>query len=307
MSQSRTKTRASAIAIASNILLILLKVVVGVLGGSISIIAQAIDSLLDLLASLVTFFSLRFAAKPPDREHPFGHGKAENISGVVQGALIVAAAVFIFYQSVTRIMSGASVGYVTAGIGVMATCIVVDILLSRYLVRVARETDSVALEAYARNITTDIYTMSGVLIGLVVVRLTGLNILDPIIAIGVALLILKAAYSVLQKSFPQLVDVKLPEEEERIIESCMQEHKGEIAGYHNLRTRKAGSDRLIELHVVMPADASVEKAHQVCDRLEDDIKSRLSNANVTIHVEPCDKDCDRCPGSCPPEQTIPGP
>lgn len=307
MSQSQTKTRASGIAVASNILLIMLKVVVGVLGGSISIIAQAIDSLLDLLASLVTFFSLRFAAKPPDREHPFGHGKAENISGVVQSLLIFAAAAFILHQSITRIISGAAVGYVTAGIGVMAACIVVDIILSRYLVRVARETDSVALEAYARNITADIYTMSGVLIGLAVVRLTGLNVIDPIIAIGVALLILKTAYGVLKKSFPQLVDVRLPEDEERIIESCIQEYMGEIAGYHNLRTRKAGSDRLIELHVVMPSDASVDSAHQVCDRLEDDIKSRLSNANVTIHVEPCDKDCERCPGSCPPEQAMPGP
>jgi len=307
MSQSRVKARASAIAVAANILLILLKVVVGVLGGSISIIAQAIDSLLDLLASLITFFSLRFASKPPDREHPFGHGKAESISGVAQGALIFAAAAFILYQSVTRMMSSAAVGYVTAGIGVMAACIVVDIILSRYLARVARETDSVALEAYARNITTDIYTMSGVLIGLVVVHLTGLNILDPIIAIAVALLILKTAYGVLKKSFPQLVDVKLPEEEERIIEKCVQRYTGEIVGYHKLRTRKAGSDRLIELHVVVSADISVEKAHEICDRLEDDIKSRLSNANVTIHVEPCDKDCDRCAGSCPPEQAMPGP
>lgn len=307
MSQTQTKTRAAGLSVASNILLILLKVVVGVLSGSISIIAQAIDSLLDLFASLITFFSLRFAAKPPDREHPFGHGKAENISGVVQSALIFAAAVFIFYQSITRIISGATVGYVTAGIGVMAACIVIDIFLSRYLVRVARETDSIALDAYSRNITTDIYTMSGVLIGLVVVRLTGLNILDPIIAIAVALLILRTAYNVLKKSFPQLIDVKLPEDEESIIESCMKEHMGELAGYHKLRTRKAGSDRLIELHVVMPADASVERAHQMCDHLEEEIKLRLSNAHVTIHVEPCDTDCDCCPGTCDQDYRVPGP
>lgn len=307
MSQAQTKTRAAGLSVAANILLILLKVVVGVLGGSISIIAQAIDSLLDLFASLVTFFSLRFAAKPPDREHPFGHGKAENISGVVQGALIFAAAVFIFYQSITRIISGAAVGYVTAGIVVMSACIVIDIFLSRYLVRVARETDSIALEAYYRNITTDIYTMSGVLIGLVIVRLTGLNVIDPIIAIGVTLLILKTAYNVLRKSFPQLVDVKLPEDEEGIIDSCIREHMGELAGYHELRTRKAGSDRLIELHVVMPADASVERAHRMCDHLEEEIRSRLSNARVTIHVEPCDADCDRCPGTCDRNYRVPGP
>ena len=111
----------------------------------------------------------------------------------------------------------------------------------------------------------------------------------------------------LKKSFPQLVDVKLPEGEESVIEACMAEHMGELAGYHELRTRKAGSDRLIELHVVMPADASVERAHQMCDHLEEEIKLRLSNAHVTIHVEPCDTDCDCCPGTCDQDYRVPGP
>ncbi len=302
-----TKTGAAGLSIGTVALLSLLKIAVGIISGSVSIIAQAIDSLLDLFASLVTFFSLRFAGKPADREHPFGHGKAESISGVVQGGLIFAAAAFIFYQAVTRIVVGADIEYVTAGIVVMAVCIVVSIIVSRHLLRVARKTDSAALEANARNLATDVYTALGVLAGLVAVRISGLNILDPIIAIGVALFILKTAYDVVRKSFPHLIDVKLPEDEEALIESTMREHMGELVGFHSLRTRKAGSERYIELHMIMARDASVERAHNLCDHLEEDIKSKLPNASVTIHVEPCDRECDSCPDNCPLDQRTPGP
>ncbi|MBA7470198.1 MAG: cation diffusion facilitator family transporter [Dehalococcoidia bacterium] len=302
-----TKTGAAGLTIGTVALLSLLKIAVGIISGSVSIIAQAIDSLLDLFASLFTFFSLRFAGKPADREHPFGHGKAESISGVVQGGLIFAAAAYIFYQAVTRIVVGADIEYVTAGIVVMAVCIVVSIIVSRHLLRVARKTDSAALEANARNLATDVYTALGVLAGLVAVRISGLNILDPIIAIGVALFILKTAYDVVRKSFPHLIDVKLPEDEEALIESTMREHMGELVGFHSLRTRKAGSERYIELHMIMARDASVERAHNLCDHLEEDIKSKLPNASVTIHVEPCDRECDSCPDNCPLDQRTPGP
>jgi len=302
-----TKTGAAGLTIGTVALLSLLKIAVGVISGSVSIIAQAIDSLLDLFASLFTFFSLRIAGKPADREHPFGHGKAESISGVVQGGLIFAAAAYIFYQAVTRIVVGADIEYVTAGIVVMAVCIVVSIIVSRHLLRVARKTDSAALEANARNLATDVYTALGVLAGLVAVRISGLNILDPIIAIGVALFILKTAYDVVRKSFPHLIDVKLPEDEEALIESTMREHMGELVGFHSLRTRKAGSERYIELHMIMARDASVERAHNLCDHLEEDIKSKLPNASVTIHVEPCDRECDSCPDNCPLDQRTPGP
>ncbi|MCK4362971.1 MAG: cation transporter [Dehalococcoidia bacterium] len=302
-----TKTGAAGLSIGTVALLSLLKLAVGIISGSVSIIAQAIDSLLDLFASLVTFFSLRFAAKPADREHPFGHGKAESISGVVQAGLIFAAAAYILYQAVTRIVVGADIEYVTAGIVVMAVCIVVNIIVSRHLLRVARETDSAALEANARNLAADVYTALGVLAGLVAVRITGLNILDPIIAIGVALLILKTAYGVMRKSFPHLIDVRLPEDEEALIESTMREHMGELVGFHSLRTRKAGSERHIELHIIMARDASVERAHKLCDHLEEEIKSKLPNAYVMIHVEPCDRECDSCPDNCPQDQRTPGP
>jgi divalent metal cation (Fe/Co/Zn/Cd) transporter len=118
---------------------------------------------------------------------------------------------------------------------------------------------------------------------------------------------MKTAYDVTRRAFPPLMDVRLPEDEEALIESCIQEHLGEVAGFHQLSTRKAGSERHIKLHLVMSANTSVEDAHDLCDHLEEDIKSKLLNVSVTIHVEPCDKECDKCPGTCPQDQAMPGP
>jgi cation diffusion facilitator family transporter len=303
----RTKTGAAGLSVLSNTLLILLKLVAGILTGSVSIIAEAIHSGIDLLAALIAFVSLRIAGRPADREHPFGHGKVENVSGTIEAVLIFVAAIFIIYQAINRIIAGAIVEYLSIGIAVMAISVVVNIIVSRHLLRIAMDSDSIALEADARHLTADVYTSLGVLVGLVVVQVTGLNILDPIIAIGVSIFIMRAAYNLTRKAFPSLIDVKLPEDEEALIESIMSEHMGELVGFHELRTRKAGSERYIELHMMMARDASVERAHSLCDHLEEDIKSRLPNIHVTIHIEPCDVDCDTCPDSCPQDQNMPGP
>ncbi|MCJ7425993.1 MAG: cation diffusion facilitator family transporter [Dehalococcoidales bacterium] len=271
-----------------------LKVAVGVVTGSISIWAQAVDSSLDLLAVAVTFIAIRASTKPADREHPFGHGKAENIAAIVQAMLIFIVGGLIIYSSVQRIMVGAEVKLAEAGIGVMLVSMIASIFLSRHLFKVAKAADSIALEANAHNITADIYSTAAVLVGLVVVRLTGLNILDPIIALGVSLLILKSAYDVLRKSFGGLIDVKLPEDEEDTIRSCILEHSGKVVAFHELRTRKAGSQRYIDFHLVMPRSFNVAEAHRMCDHLEKDLEKRLSRTNVTIHIEPCDGKCEQC-------------
>lgn len=303
----RTKTGAAGLSVLSNTLLILLKLVAGILTGSVSIIAEAIHSGIDLLAALIAFVSLRIAGRPADREHPFGHGKVENVSGTIEAVLIFIAAIFIIYQAINRIIAGAIVEYLSIGIAVMAISVVVNIIVSRHLLRIARDSDSIALEADARHLTADVYTSLGVLAGLVVVQVTGLNILDPIIAICVSIFILRAAYNLTRRAFPPLIDTRLPEDEEALIESIMSEHMGELVGFHELRTRKAGSERYIELHMMMARDASVERAHSLCDHLEEDIKSRLPNIHVTIHIEPCDMDCDTCPDNCPQDQNMPGP
>jgi len=279
--------------------LIVLKVVAAVITGSISILAQAVDSSLDLFAVVITFFTIRIAAKPADEEHPFGHGKAENIAAIVQAMLIFTAGGSIIYSAIHRIIIvGAKVEPVEAGIGAMLVSMIASIFLSRHLFKVSKAVDSIALQANAHNIAADVYSTAAVLLGLVAVRLTKLNILDPIIAMAVALLILKSSYDVLRKSFGGLVDVKLPDGEESVIKSCILEHGGKVVAFHELRTRKAGSQRYIDLHLVMPRNASVEEAHRMCDHLERDIETRLPRTSVTIHVEPCTIECEQCSVSC---------
>lgn len=285
--------------------LVVLKAITATITGSISIFAQTADSFLDLLAVAITVFSIGIAAKPADEEHPFGHGKIENISAVVQAILIFTAGGLIIYSAVARIESGATIELTEAGIGVMVISIAVSILLSRHLLKVSQVTDSLALEAIAHNIAADVYSAAGVLAGLVVIRFTGLVILDPIIALAVSLIIIKSAYNVMSKSFDGLLDVKLPKTEEHEIISCIREHGTQLAGFHKLRTRKAGSHRYIDLHLVMPKDTSVKEAHRMCDHLEQDIKNRLPNISITIHVEPCTIECDQCPVSCSPREIVP--
>ncbi len=293
-----TKENAAKLSIASVSLLIILKVVASILTGSISIRADAVHSTLDLIAAVTTFIGVRISGRPADELHPFGHGKAENISSTVVAGLIFTAAGIIIYTAVRRLIVEAPLESIGIGIYITAAAIVINILISRYLSKVARDTDSLALAADARHLFSDVLSSVAVLVGLIIVRLTGLNILDPIVALLVALLILKVGYDTLRKSFGGLVDVRLPEAEEVEIKSCITEHYSEVVSFHKLRTRKAGSQRYIDLHLIMPKNTSVEEAHRMCDHLEQDIENRLHHTSVTIHVEPCSIECDQCLISC---------
>lgn len=293
-----TKTSAAGLSILSNSLLVALKLTVGIIMGSVSVISEGVHSAVDLIAAIIAFFSIRAAAKPADEEHEFGHGKIENISGTIEALLIFLAAGLIIYEAIVKIINRAQPEFLTLGIGIMAFSAVLNFFVSRRLHKIADSSDSVALEADAWHLTTDVYTSLGVFAGLIVVRLTHWYILDPIIAIGVALLIIRAAWHITRKSISGLVDVRLPEAEEDIITASIIEHLGEITGFHELRTRKAGSQRYIDLHLVLPKSVTLEEAHRLCDHLEGDIKNKLSNGLVTIHCEPCEQGED---GSCPPE------
>ena len=294
-----TKSGAARLSIIVVIALVALKVVVGAVTGSLSILAQAVDSFLDLFAVIVTLLAIRIAARPADEEHPFGHGKAENMAAIAQAILIFLASGSIIYAAVRRIQTGATLELTEAGIVVMVVSIIASIFLSRHLLRVSRLTDSLALQANAHNIAADVYSAAAVLVGLLVVRFTGLSIIDPILALLVAVFILKVAYDVLRNSFGGLVDAKLPEAEETTVRSAITEHfGGEVVDFHALRTRKAGSQRYIDLHLVVPKDTSLDEAHRMCDHLEQDIESKLGNTSVVIHVEPCDGNCDWCSFTC---------
>lgn len=296
-----TERGAANLLIGVVISLILLKVITGWISGSISVFAQAADSFLDLFAGVVTFFAVRIATRPADEEHPFGHGKVEDMAGMVQGVLLFIAAGLIIYSSVQRIINKTPIELAEAGMVAMAVSMVASVLLSRHLLKVSRATGSVVLEANARNITGDIYSTAAVLVGLLVVRLTGLSILDPIIAIGIAIYIAKIAYDAINKPLLGLVDASLPHSEQSVIKSCLAEQGNQVVGFHELRTRRSGNQRYIDLHLVMAKGISLEQAHQVCDLLEVDIRARLPRTNVTIHVEPCDGKCKYCsinPSAC---------
>ena len=283
---------------ASNTTLIILKIIAGILTGSISLIAEAVHSTMDLAAAIIAFFSVSISDNPADEQHPFGHGKAENISGVAEGLLIFTAAGIIIYESIRKFFVETKLESVEYGIGLMALGIVLNLLVSRHLAKIAKRTDSLALEADAKHLTTDVLTMVGVLVGLGLVLLTRNNIFDPITALVVALLIIRAAYDITRKSFGGLMDTALPQSEVDEISLIIKGHASSLAGFHEMRTRKAGSQRFIDLHLVLPQKVNVEQAHQMCDHLEQDIKNKLPNSNITIHVEPCSVECGDCTVEC---------
>ncbi len=289
-----TKENAAKLSILAVSFLIAMKVVASIVTGSIAIRADAIHSAIDLVGAIVGFIGIKIAGRPPDRKHPFGHGKAENVAGVVIAALIFIAGGIIAYQAITRLISGAAVELITIGIYVTAAAIVINMVVSWYTMRVARRTDSVALEATARDLLADVLSSGAVLVGLILVRITGIARLDPIVALLVALLIFRTAFLSMKRSFGGLIDTRLPRAEEREIIACLGKHSGQLVSFHKIRTRKAGSQRYIDFHLVLPKDISVEKAHKLCDELEQEIEARLSDTSITIHVEPCDGNCEQC-------------
>jgi cation diffusion facilitator family transporter len=289
-----TKENVAKLSIFSISLLIVMKIVATILTGSIAIRADAIHSAIDLSGVVIGYIGIRISGKPPDERHAFGHGKAENIVSVVIAGLIFFAAGTIFYQAVKRLIAGGRMELLTVGICVTAAAIAINLAISWYAFRVARSADSLALEATARDMFADVLSSVAVLVGLVLVRLTGISILDPIVALLVVAIIARTAYLTLKKSFGGLMDIKLPQAEEDEIISCITEHGGQLVAFHELRTRKAGSQRFIDLHLVMPKNASLEVAHRMCDHLEQDLETRLPYTSVTIHVEPCSTECDQC-------------
>jgi cation diffusion facilitator family transporter len=299
-----TKESVARLAIFAVSLLIIMKVAASIITGSIAITADAVHSAIDLFGVIIGYTAIRIASKPPDERHPFGHGKAENIAGVVISSLIFIAAGTIAYQAVVRLIAGGAIELVTIGIYVTAAAVAINLAVSWYALRVARSTESIALEATALDLLADVLSSGAVLVGLILVRLTGIAILDPIVALLVAVLIGRTAFVTMKKAFGGLMDIKLPQAEEDEIIDVIKKHGDLIAGFHRIRTRKAGSQRYIDFHLVVSRDINVEQAHRLCDQLEEEIEERLSATSVTIHVEPCDGNCEKCatsPDLCHPD------
>ena len=287
------KARAAWVSIAANAALIVFKLLVGVLTGSISIISEAVHSTTDLVAAAIALISVREASRPADPRHRYGHEKVENFSGVIEGAIIFAAAVVIVVEAVDHLIVGETLDHIPLAIAVMLVSAAVNAALSRYLYGAARRTDSPALRADAVNHLTDIYTSLGVAGGLALIELTGKTFFDPVLALVVAAFIMWTAWTVVSQSTRVLLDEALPDDELDIVRATVAEHRGElITGYHKLRARHAGARHLIDLHVTVPDEMTVVRAHEIAHHIETDIAARLPNTEVLVHLEPASRERD---------------
>lgn len=278
------KVRIARLSVLSNTLLIIMKLAVGIISGSVSIISEAIHSSMDLIAAIIAFFSVKVSDNPPDSRHPYGHGKVENISGVIEAILIFVAAALIIFEAIRKLLGEVIVlEKIWIGSIVMLVSAGINTYVSAKLYKVARETKSVALEADALHLKTDVYTSLGVATGLGLILLTGIKWLDPVVAILVALFIIKESNSLLQRAFTPLLDTAWNEDEIEELERKLNELE---VNYHSLRTRVAGNYRFIDIHIEVPRDETVGDAHKYCDEIEDELMSVYENLSVTIHVEP---------------------
>ncbi len=278
------KVSIARLSIISNTLLTIMKLAVGLISGSVSIISEAIHSSMDLIAAIIAFLSVKVSDNPPDSRHPYGHGKIENISGVIEALLIFVAAIWIIIEAVKKLfVEKIELDSIALGSVVMLVSAIVNIIVSRRLYKVARETNSVALEADALHLKTDVYTSLGVAVGLGLIMVTGINWLDPVVAIFVALFIIRESYYLLKRAFTPLLDTAWGADEIEELEKTLKRME---VSYHDLRTRVAGNYRFIDLHIQIPGDVSVGNAHQYCDKIENELTSNYENLVVTIHVEP---------------------
>jgi cation diffusion facilitator family transporter len=283
----RTKSGAAALSIASNALLIALKLAAGAITGSIAILTEAIHSLVDLVASIVAFVSVRKAEEPADADHPYGHEKVESLAATIEGLLILVGAGIIIYEAIRRLVVGATVETVGVGIAVMALSTLVNLGVSAVLMRQARLHESPALEGDAAHLRTDAMTSAGVLLGLGVVEITGNAAFDSITALIVSGAIVVAGLRIVRRSSGILVDEALPAEEmDRIEAAIAAARTPEVAGYHKLRARRAGSRRYIDLHVQYRSGTTLERAHDLAHAMRGSIETAIPQAEVLIHVEP---------------------
>jgi cation diffusion facilitator family transporter len=281
------KTRAAALSIASNAMLIALKLAAGAITGSVAILTEAMHSSIDLIASFVAYFSVREADKPADAEHPYGHDKIENLAAAIEAMLILVGSGVIIFAAVRSLANGPEVHSLGVGIGVIGFSIVANVVVSTKIARRARDTESPALEGDAAHLRTDAATSAAVLLGLVVVQVTGATWLDPAIALLVAAAIVYAGVRLLARASRVLVDEALPPEELDAVREAIAEFgpRG-VCGYHKLRARRAGSRRYVDLHVQFRAGTTLEDAHATAHALQDAIRARLRGADVLIHLEP---------------------
>ena len=284
------KTRAAAVSIVSNSCLIVLKVAAGVVTGSVGILSDAVHSLMDLIASLIAWASVRKADEPADASHRVGHEKQEDLAAGAQALLLLLGAAFIAVEAVSRLVNGGHVGTIGVGITVAAAAAAVNLVVSSYLERTGRDTGSTALHANAADLRTDATVSMAVLVSLVVVRLTGATWMDPVVGLLVAAAISRTGVRILVDASRRLVDEALPADELAALHRVVGSFVGdEVVGFHDLRARHVGSRHQVDLHLQFASGTSLERAHYVSHQLQDAIVASLPDTTVLVHLEPEDR------------------
>jgi len=282
----RTLTSYAWLSIAAALATMALKGVAAWITGSVGLLSDALESFVNLGAALLALWMLRVAAVPPDAKHPFGYSKAEYFSAVVEGALILAAATAIIVAAVPRLTAPRQIEEVGIGLVISLAATAINLGVATVLLRAGRRHDSVALEADAHHLLTDVWTSVGIVAGVAAIALTGWLILDPLIAIAVAAYIVWTGVRVVRRSLLGLMDRALPEAELGAIRAILDAYKPRGLDYHALRTRRAGRRRLVELHLLVPGRMSVLDGHALAEEIEDRIRSALPGTAVLTHLEP---------------------
>ena len=299
MNNSTKKKYTAGLSILSNIILSVLKIITGILSGSLSIISEAIHSLSDLTTSSLTFISVIKSSKPADSDHPYGHGKYEDMAGFLEGVLIITASFVIIYESAKKIVTGTVMASENIlGIWVMLIAVLFNIIVSSILFKVAKETGSISLYADGEHLRTDVYSSMGVLLGLVIIKITGYSILDPVIAILVAVIIFRTGYSVSVKASENLLDHSLPSENIDTIKQIIQTHSDCVVLKSNgIKARQVGPTKDIDIVMQFSENTTICECHKVCDEIEKQIRTIYPNCSISIHPEPicykrnCQKTC----------------
>jgi len=284
------KARAAALSVASNTTLILLKVAAGSITGSVAVLSEAMHSSVDLIASLVAYVSVRKADEPADAMHRYGHEKIEHLSAAIEGMLILVGSGVIIFEAVRRLASNARVHTIGLGIAVIGLSAIANLVVGTIVARRARATASPALEGDAAHLRTDALTSTGVLAGLALAAITGERWIDPVVALALSAAIVVSGLRILTRSSRVLVDEALPAGDQDAIGAAVRAFADAgVAGYHKLRTRRAGARRYVDLHVQFRAGTTLEAAHATAHRLQDEIRARIDGADVLIHLEPEDR------------------
>jgi cation diffusion facilitator family transporter len=279
-------TRFAWLSIAAAIVTMALKAAAYYFTGSVGLLSDALESLVNLAGALMALAMLSVAARPPDEDHAYGHSKAEYFSAGAEGALIVVAALSIAVAAVDRLLHPQPIEQIGLGLAVSVVAALLNLAVAIVLLRASRQHRSATLQASAHHLLTDVWTTAGVLVGVGAVALTGWLVLDPLVAIAVAINIVWAGGRILRDSVAGLMDAALPASEQRVLHELLAGYAAEGIEYHALRTRRAGAHRFVSVHVLVPAEWSVQQGHDLLERIEADVRRALPPVTVLTHLEP---------------------